>query len=70
MMRNGTSFRGKQQKEGAEASEEAKQQNICSAGFLPSRTGAFLGKENTPEHQQSSLLSDKPRSNPSRAGAD
>lgn len=42
MMRNGTSFRGKQQKEGAGAPGETKQQNICSAGLLPSRTGALL----------------------------
>lgn len=32
--------------------------------------GHFYAKKNTPEHQQIALLSDKPRSNPSRAGAD
>lgn len=32
--------------------------------------GHFYAKKNTPEHQQLSLLSDKPRSNPSRASAD
>lgn len=57
MMWNGTSFRGKQQKERIGMSEEAKQQNICSAVFSLSCINLEDGRRdnkkfhNTPEQK-------------------